>query len=63
MGQMELFEGSRSRRRHLMGREGRCNMPSGGRGEQSGITPPSQHDIIQQANCIVLGGLAWPQPP
>lgn len=58
---MELFGGSGSWG-HVMGREGRCDMPSGGRGEQSGVTPPGRHDIIQQANSVVLGGLGWPQP-
>lgn len=37
-------------------------MPSGGRGEQSGVTPPGWWDIIQQENCVVWGGLGWPQP-
>lgn len=46
----------------MMGREGRCDMPSGGRGEQPGITPPGRRDIIQQANWVVLGGLGWRQP-
>lgn len=45
----------------MVGKEGRCNMSSGGRGEPSGIPPPSQHDITQ-ANHVVSGGLGWPQP-
>lgn len=45
----------------VTGKEGRCNMSSGGRGEPSGTPPPSQHGVTR-ANCVVSGGLGCPRP-